>query len=147
MHSLLQLQVCLAPWEVPRLFPAPEAKWFTYCRRRAWEPWSCLRPREGFQVVCAAVRARDQMENAIGSWHCTGLPQPWDNDWDGVIPVTQELEVQKPRAAVGLQGGQCWYSEKREEKVSVEEKNGWYISQSPLVIYLLKMNYFKQTHA
>lgn len=41
------------------------------------------------------------MENTISSWHCTGLPQPWDNEQDWVTPMAQELEVWKPPFVVG----------------------------------------------
>lgn len=98
------------PGEVPRLFPDPGAKWFTYCRTGAWEPWSCLRPGEGFEVLCA-VWAGVEMENAISSWCCSRLLQPCGNEQHCITPVTPELEVWK--ATVG--GSARWTVQEQRE--------------------------------
>lgn len=130
------------PGEVPRLFPAPEAKWFTYCRTGAWEPWSCLRPGEGFEVLCA-VWARVGMENAISSWCCPGLLQLCANEQHWVTPATPKLQVWKPVVLGSASWTVLVQGEMRGKTVHRRKKKGEYCSQNLLVIDLLKTDWFK----
>ena len=120
MHSLLQLQVCPAPWEVRRLFPAPEAKRFTYCGMGTWEPWSWDQEKDFRWGTLYEPKTRWRMPSVAGIAQGFCSPAKTSRTWS-----PQRLRSWRYGSLLllwVLQGGQCMYSEVRRKAVCRRKK-------------------------